>query len=136
MTNSINGVITQLKDTVGMQSDTAATSSSSGTTNNLVPSILKVAAKTFEERNVLYSRSGVDNYKDPYGQIMEALELLMELQPNIMTACDWSRLGLISHIVTKLTRYAAAFSEGGHGDSAHDLCVYSAMLEEMTRHDI
>jgi hypothetical protein len=32
----------------------------------------------------------------------------------------------------KVTRYAAQFENGGHLDSAHDACVYAAMLEELT----
>lgn len=90
-----------------------------------VPSILQTAAKTFEERNKVYG----DNYKH-FGHVMAAAfpgGLAVE------SAEDWNRLGLLVQCVSKLTRYAASFDKGGHKDSAHDLCVYAAMLEELTK---
>jgi hypothetical protein len=90
-----------------------------------VPALLRAAAKTFEERNALYG----DNYKH-FGHVMAATF------PNGLTVADaesWNRLGLLVQTVSKMTRYAANFERGGHQDSAHDLCVYAAMLEELTR---
>jgi hypothetical protein len=89
-----------------------------------VPEILTEAAKTYAERNKVYG----DNYKH-FGSAMAAMF------PNGLTvksADDWNRLGILVQIVSKVTRYANSF-ENGHIDSAHDACVYSAMLEELTR---
>lgn len=111
-----------------------ATSSCLETGNQLltVPILLRNAANTYEKRNAIYSVDGVDNYKEPFGTIMSSLQMLMNLRPETMTTDDWSRLGLLSQIVYKLTRYATQFNNGGHYDSAHDICVYAAMLEEIT----
>jgi len=89
------------------------------------PSILREAANTFAKRNELYG----DNYKR-FGSIMEAL--FPAGLPTEMGASDWNRLGLIVQCVSKLTRYTENFNCGGHSDSAHDLCVYAAMLQELT----
>jgi hypothetical protein len=43
-----------------------------------------------------------------------------------------NRLGLLVMCCVKLSRYSQSFDTGGHADSAHDLCVYAAMLEELT----
>lgn len=90
-----------------------------------VPEILIEAAATYEERNKVYG----DTYKN-FGSAMAAAF------PNglvVKTADDWNRVGLMVQIMGKVTRYAAQFENGGHLDSAHDACVYSAMLEELTR---
>ncbi len=89
-----------------------------------VPGILIDAAQTYDERNIIYG----DNYKH-FGHAMAAMfpEGLF-----VKSADDWNRLGIFVQVVSKVTRYAASF-ENGHQDSAHDLCVYAAMLEELTR---
>ena len=90
-----------------------------------VPEILIDAAQTYEERNKVYG----DTYKNFGGAMAAAF-------PNglvVKTADDWNRIGLLVQIMGKITRYAAQFENGGHIDSAHDACVYSAMLEELTR---
>lgn len=90
-----------------------------------VPELLRAAADTYEQRNRLYG----DNYKR-FGEIMLAL------LPNgihLDTKEDWSRFGVFFHAVGKITRYAANINTGGHSDSAHDLSVYAAMLEELTQ---
>jgi hypothetical protein len=89
-----------------------------------VPTILTEAAKTYEERNKIYG----DTYKNFGGAMAAAF-------PNglvVKTADDWNRIGLLVQIMGKVTRYAAQFENGGHLDSAHDACVYAAMLEELT----
>lgn len=89
-----------------------------------VPERLRAAANTYEERNKLYG----DNYKN-FGKVMEAMF------PNglvLAGANDWNRFGIFVQMVSKMTRYAINLSKGGHKDSAHDLAVYSAMLEELT----
>jgi hypothetical protein len=53
--------------------------------------------------------------------------------PPPQSGADWNRLGLFVQCVTKLTRYAQSLERGGHVDSAHDLSVYAAMLQSVTR---
>lgn len=89
-----------------------------------VPEILRSGADTYEQRNKTYG----DNYKH-YGA------LLMSMFPRgltLNTPEDWNRLALIFACANKLSRYTWSFSAGGHVDSAHDLAVYAAMLQEMT----
>lgn len=88
-----------------------------------VPEILQGAAETYRERNAIYK----DNYKD-FGAVM------LGLFPNGLHVTDkesYNKLGLIVMCVGKLTRYCSNL-EVGHKDSAHDLMVYAAMLEEIT----
>ena len=90
------------------------------------PDILAAAADTFRERNVTYG----NNYKE-FGKMFSALfPHGLSLPPNDYAA--YNRLGLLVMCAVKLSRYANGLYEGGHVDSAHDLCVYAAMLEEMT----
>lgn len=89
-----------------------------------VPGILRACADTFEERSKLWG----DSYKEA-GAVMRAL------LPNgieLDTAEDWSRFLVFCHVINKVKRYAENLSRGGHQDSAHDLVVYAAMLEELT----
>lgn len=91
-----------------------------------VPQILEEGAKTFEQRHKMYG----DNYKR-FGKI------LMELFPcgiHITTPEEANCLNLLIQIQGKITRYAEMLSigRGGHVDSAHDICVYAAMLESIT----
>jgi hypothetical protein len=90
-----------------------------------VPQILRSAAATFEQRNKLYG----DSYL-VYGEVMEAL---FPEGVTLATIDDWNRFGILSMIVSKLTRYSANMKDGGHKDSAHDMAVYAAMLEEQTK---
>ena len=94
--------------------------------DNSVPDILEDGAKTFRQRHELYG----DNYKR-FGHI------LMHLFPNGLDITEpeiANRLNLLIQITGKVTRYAECLSNGhkGHKDSAHDIMVYAAMLEEMT----
>jgi hypothetical protein len=91
-----------------------------------VPDILRDCADTYEQRNKLYG----DNYKK-FGRVM------MAVFPNGLVLSredDFNRLGIFIQCVSKLTRYSEMLGRGGHQDSAHDLSVYAAMLEELT-HD-
>lgn len=88
-----------------------------------VPEIMRDGAATYEARQKVYG----DNYKN-YGKVM------MGLFPNGLTIDSeeaWIHLGSIHNCVTKLGRYCADIKKG-HKDSAHDLSVYAAMLEETT----
>lgn len=89
-----------------------------------VPELLESAAATYRQRNAQYG----DNYKH-FGPAAAAL---FPQGLTLRTADDWNRLGLFVHAFAKFSRYAANFSRGGHQDSAHDLSVYAAMLEELT----
>lgn len=93
--------------------------------NPTVSTNLHEAAATFEQRNKLYG----DNYKR-FGCVMGALF------PNgieLISNDDWNRFGVFFHMVGKVTRYAVNLKDGGHKDSAHDMIVYAAMLEELTQ---
>lgn len=89
-----------------------------------VPEMLRAAAATFEERNATYG----DAYKG-YGPVMSAL-FPQGLWLNEVD--DWNRAGVFFMMVGKMMRIAANLATGGHKDSAHDLIVYSAMMEELT----
>jgi hypothetical protein len=91
------------------------------------PEILKEAAETFALRSKIYG----SNYTRS-GPLLMALFSEKGI-PAIKTGEDASRLGLIVMCLTKLQRYAHCFEAGGHQDSARDLQVYAAMLEEFTK---
>ena len=92
-----------------------------------VPELLRAGADTYEARNVLYG----NNYKN-FGNVFMALFPADSL--SLTTPEQINRLGLTVMIISKLSRYCANFKEG-HKDSAHDLMVYAAMLEELTQDD-
>ena len=90
-----------------------------------VPQILEKGAKTFRERQKSYGPS----YRR-FGKLM------MSLFPDGIEIKDeetWVRFGILAQISTKLMRYAETLN---HEDSAHDMCVYSAILEEVTQQPI
>lgn len=91
-------------------------------TTPTVPEIFEDNIKTYKERQATYGPT----YRQ-YGQIM------MGLFPKGVTVSDietWNRLGVVQACVTKLARYCNNLD---HIDSAHDLSVYAAILEELTR---
>jgi hypothetical protein len=91
------------------------------------PDFLEAGAATYRERNKLYG----DNYHH-FGKLM------MGLFPQglrVETHDDWNRLALVINCAGKLQRYTQSFTRGGHQDSAHDLMVYAAMLEELTKEE-
>jgi len=89
-----------------------------------VPEILESASLTYEQRNKIYG----DNYKK-FGVVMKVMFPNGLKTDNIE---DFNRLGVFVQCLSKLTRYSELLEFGGHRDSAHDLCVYAAMLEELT----
>ena len=89
-----------------------------------VPELLRACATTYEERNKLYG----DNYKK-FGRVMEAM---FPAGLTLNTIQDFNRYGIFVQCVSKLMRYGENLDKGGHQDSAHDLSVYAAMLEELT----
>jgi hypothetical protein len=107
--------------------DTCAYKSPVETPRRRAPDLLEAGASTFRERNAVYG----DNYLQ-WGAICAAMF------PDGITipASDeqaFNRLGVFVQCLHKLTRYASTFNAGGHQDSAHDLMVYAAMLEELTK---
>jgi hypothetical protein len=92
----------------------------------VAPDILEAGAATYRERNSQYG----DNYLK-FGKVM------MALFPHGVELCSveqWNRFGVFVQCVSKLTRYAAQAESGHfHRDSAHDLMVYAAMLEELSQ---
>lgn len=86
--------------------------------------ILDSAAQTYRERNKIYG----DNYKH-FGFAAAALfpDGLL-----VTSAAEWNRLGIFVQCLSKLSRAAGNLHVGGHLDSAHDLSVYAAMLQELT----
>lgn len=89
-----------------------------------VPTLLRDAAKTYEQRNEMYG----DNYK-LFGDIMMAL---FPDGLHLTTPDEFNRFNMLTQCTGKLTRYAQMFKKGGHLDSAHDEIVYAAMLLELT----
>jgi len=91
--------------------------------NKFVPEALRKAAGIYEERNQLYG----SNYKQ-FGKWVS------ELFPDGIVAKtpeDFNRLGIIIQMLSKISRYAQNFENGGHSDSLDDLAVYSMMLQEL-----
>lgn len=85
--------------------------------------ILEQGAMTYRVRNAHYR----NNYHE-HGDVMKAL---FPVGVKLTSPEDQARFGVLTQCVAKLTRYAAQWPKG-HADSAHDLMVYAAMLEELT----
>jgi hypothetical protein len=90
------------------------------------PDNLDRGAATFRERNATYG----DNYLR-FGEVMAAV-FPEGLAIDAGDVAGFNRLGVLIQCISKLTRYTQNFAAGGHLDSAHDLMVYAAMLEELT----
>jgi hypothetical protein len=84
---------------------------------------LRNLADLYEERNAVYG----DDYKR-HGDIMMAL---FPEGLKLDTALDFNRYGIFKELVTKLSRYAAQWKQGGHYDSLNDKSVYAQMLQEL-----
>lgn len=92
-----------------------------------IPELLDAAHNLFLSRNAEYGES----YKR-FGALLLALFPEGGIPP-ITTVEDADRLSALLDCISKLHRYAHSFSRGGHRDSARDLIVYAAMLEEATK---
>lgn len=90
-----------------------------------VPENLKQAAELFEERS--------KQYGEAYKKSGEVMKTLFPDGLTLETPEDFAIYHNLSMIVMKLTRYSRNFKAGGHLDSAKDLIVYAAMLEEKTK---
>lgn len=91
------------------------------------PDKLEAGAATFRERNAVYG----DNYLS-FGAVMVGL-FPDGLKVEAGDLESFQRLGILVQCVGKLGRYSNTLPRGGHQDSAHDLMVYAAMLEEVTK---
>jgi len=88
-----------------------------------VPEILEGMAQTFRERGAIYG----DNWALP-GKVLAALfggEL-----PEDISVTD-TKFGLFYHMINKICRLSTTGLS--HEDSAHDIAVYAAKLEELIR---
>ena len=91
------------------------------------PDFLEDGAATFRERNAIYG----DTYLE-FGRMCAAIfPEGIRVEPG--DVAGFNRLGVLVQAIGKIARYGANFSKGGHQDSAHDLMVYAAMLEEVTK---
>ena len=90
------------------------------------PDNLEAGAATFRERNKIYG----NNYL-LFGDLCCAL-FPDGLHIDAGDRDAFNRLGIFVQCAAKLSRYAPNLAAGGHEDSAHDLMVYAAMLEEVT----
>jgi hypothetical protein len=89
---------------------------------------LQDGATTFRKRQAVYGPS-----YHQFGFLMNGLfPNGLHIKSNDISS--FNRLGIIVQIATKLLRYSASLTKGGHADSAHDMMVYAAMLEELTNH--
>lgn len=84
---------------------------------------LRHAAGIFDERNALYG----DNYKN-FGKVMVGM---FPRGIVLKTEDDFTRFGLFVQAISKDTRYANQFTNGGHVDSLDDGAVYRQMLNEV-----
>ncbi len=91
------------------------------------PDLLETGAATFRERNATYG----DTYLN-FG-VAAAAMFPDGLHIPAGDIDGFNRLGVFVQCVSKVMRYGPNLSRGGHSDSAHDLMVYAAMLEEVTR---
>ena len=91
------------------------------------PDLLSEGAETFRERNAIYG----DTYL-AFGEVCAAL-FPEGLSIRAGDVDGFNRLGVFVQCISKVARYASSLPKGGHLDSAHDLMVYAAMLEEVTK---
>lgn len=85
---------------------------------------LEEKANLFSERAAVYG----DNYKR-HGAIVAQLMATQSLDPTDVDAMN--RFGVLTQIVSKITRYAENFNRGGHDDSLDDIAVYAMMLKQL-----
>lgn len=85
-----------------------------------VPSILRGAAATFEERNAVYGSN--------YTMVAPVMKVLFPngVPPDLVTTHRWH---LFELMIVKLSRFA--ISGLTHQDSIRDLTVYAAMVESL-----
>lgn len=93
-------------------------------THKKIADILANSTETFNTKSKEYGNT----YK-------VAGKTLHSMFPNgltLETEDDFIRFSNFVMCSTKMIRYASNLKSGGHKDSAHDLIIYSAMLEART----
>ena len=88
-----------------------------------VPEILEQMAATFRERDTQYGQTYLRFGEVCAGAFPNGIEL--------KSAEEFARFGVVVQCFGKLLRYVA--QPTGHKDSAHDLAVYAAILESLTK---
>lgn len=88
--------------------------------------MMRAALTTFEERNAVY--------KDTHTMHGNVLAVMFPFGITLNTSLEHSRYVTLNQIIGKLCRYATNFTNGGHGDSIHDVGVYAFILEAIDRH--
>lgn len=92
-----------------------------------VPQMLRDLAHIYAERNPQYG----DNYKHG-GEILKAMF------PDgiiLRSAEEFNRMHLLIMMMSKLSRYAAMLTKGGHVDSLNDIAVYAMLARECDMED-
>jgi hypothetical protein len=87
--------------------------------------ILIEAAELFKSKNAEYGDAYMDH------------PILMHMlfgEITLRTVDDYAKFTRVSSIIAKLNRYAKNFPTG-HADSARDLVVYAAMLDQLERNN-
>ena len=82
---------------------------------------LNDAAETFKDRQQVY--------KDNYLRLANAMVGMYPQGLTLHTQEDWIRLYFFMATITKMSRYATNWDDGGHTDSIRDAAVYAAMLQ-------
>ncbi len=88
-----------------------------------VPEALKKLGELYRERNAVYGNNYI-----LHGKMMMAL---FPRGVQLRTEDDFNRFAVFIHIMTKVSRYAQQFHNGGHPDSLDDLAVYSQILRHV-----
>jgi hypothetical protein len=88
-----------------------------------VPDLLREAAEVYESRN--------KEYGNCYKNFGEWTSKLFQKGIEVKTVDDFNRLGILIIMLSKISRYAENFKNGGHDDSLCDLSVYTNMLREL-----
>lgn len=88
---------------------------------------LLAAAALFAKKN--------KGYANGYNLIGDVLNAMFPTGIVLDSAAEFRRFSTFVMCVTKLMRYAAVLDDGGHEDSARDLTVYAAMLQEQTNEE-
>lgn len=92
-----------------------------------VPDLLRAGADLYEERSATYG----SNYQY-FGRVMDGMfPRGFTIEPGDVEG--WNRFALVFMALVKISRYVQ--NPLGHLDSASDLKVYGAMLEELTSHN-
>ena len=88
-----------------------------------VPDQIKALADIHQDRQETYGQDYLRIGPSLLGMFPDGVELRSEQ--------DMTRFALFCQAHGKLLRYAARFTQGGHGDSLDDLSIYSQLLKHV-----